>query len=293
MKEGRIIKALSGFFYVQDNKSVVVCKGRGILKKRGITPITGDWVKYSIINEQLKEGVVEEVLPRKNEMLRPPLSNLDQILAVFSVKEPIPNFVLLDRILLRAEMQRYQIGVCFNKIDLEDKETFDGILSGYEKIGYPVFFISAKSGDGIASLRNFLAGNTTALAGASGVGKSSLINKLYPSFELKTGKISEKIQRGKHTTRFTELLWADEDTWIADTPGFSTLNASDLKYEEVKRYFKEFLALESSCRFLSCLHLKEPGCSIKKAVSDGEIMEHRYKNYQNIVEEIKSDRRYC
>lgn len=292
MKKGRIIKALSGFFYVQSDQSVITCKGRGTLKKTGIIPVTGDWVKYTVVDELAKEGVIEQVLPRTNEMLRPPLANLDQLMAVFSIKNPVPNLVLLDRILLRAEAQRFHASICFNKTDLVDEKEIGEHLSGYRKIGYPVFFVSTKSGEGMAELKEFLQGRTTALAGASGVGKSTIINSIYPEFQLKTGEISHKIQRGKHTTRYTELLSTEPDTWIADTPGFSTLKASDFDMEEIRFYFREFLHLQDDCRFHSCLHLKEPGCSVKEAVYNGYIMQHRYENYKKIIEEIQSNRRY-
>jgi len=292
MEKGRIIKALSGFFYVQWNDSIVTCKGRGTLKKTGVIPVAGDWVLFSLVDESIDEGMIEEILPRQNEMLRPPLSNLDQLLAVFAVKDPIPNLVLLDRILLRAEMQYFSSGICFNKTDLLVEEKILQLLEGYQQIGYPVFFVSAKTGEGIEGLRAFLRGKTTALAGASGVGKSTVINALYPDFQLKTGELSRKIQRGKHTTRYTELLPAEENTWIADTPGFSTLKASDLEAEEVRFYFRDFLPFQEDCRFQSCLHLKEPGCRVKKALKEGHIMQHRYENYEKIIDEIQTNRRY-
>lgn len=292
MKKGRIIKALSGFFYVLWKDRMITCKGRGTLKKTGAVPIAGDWVEFSLVSESPDEGLIEAILPRQNEMLRPPLANLDQLLAVFAVKDPIPNLVLLDRILLRAEMQGLSSGICFNKTDLMVSEEGLKLLEGYGQIGYRVFFLSAKTGDGIESLREFLKDKSTALAGASGVGKSTVINALYPNFQLKTGALSRKIQRGKHTTRYTELHAAGENTWIADTPGFSTLKASDLETEEVRFFFREFMPLQENCRFQSCLHLKEPGCRVKEELKEGRIMQHRYENYKKIIDEIQTNRRY-
>lgn len=292
MDKGRIVKAISGFFYVQSAYGVISCKGRGILKKEEQVPLVGDEVLFSLVDEALMEGMLEKILPRNNELIRPPIANVDQLLIVISHSHPTPNYVLLDRILVMAESQHLKALLCFNKTDLALDGLNRSLCAAYEKMGYKVMNTSAESGEGLEILQQELNHRTTALAGSSGVGKSTLINSMYPHFSLETGSISEKIQRGRHTTRHSELYQINNTTWIMDTPGFSTLSVDYLEDEEVRDYFRDFVSVQSECRFLSCLHLQEPGCGVKKAVKNEQIHSNRYQNYVKIIQEIRKNRRY-
>jgi len=292
MEKGRIVKAISGFFYVQSGEKVFSCKGRGILKKNELTPLVGDLVFFSITNKEQNEGILEDLIPRNSELVRPPVANVDQLLIVFSYTQPTPNYVLLDRILVTAESQHLQSIICFNKTDLLAKEIDSSLMEAYKEMGYVVIETSAITSDGLESLKRALEGRTTALAGSSGVGKSTLINSMFPQFSLETGVISKRIQRGKHTTRHSELHQINDDTWIMDTPGFSSLSITGMDDSELRDYFKDFTEIQLSCRFKTCLHLEEPGCAVKKAVQDGFIHVNRYQNYVNLLGEIRKNRRY-
>ncbi len=292
MEKGRIIKAISGFFYVQSGEKIFSCKGRGILKMNDQTPLVGDLVFFSISNEERQEGMLEKLISRSSELVRPPVANVDQLLIVFSYKQPTPNYVLLDRILVTAESQQLQSIICFNKMDLLTNEIDSSLMESYREMGYLVVKTSTITGEGLDSLKRALKGRTTALAGSSGVGKSTLINSMFPQFSLETGAISKKIQRGKHTTRHSELHRIDSETWLMDTPGFSTLTITGLDDSELRDYFKDFATAQLSCRFKTCLHLEEPNCAVKKAVQDGYIHLNRYQNYVKLLEEIRKNRRY-
>ncbi len=292
MEKGRIVKAISGFFYVQSEEEVFSCKGRGILKKNEQTPLVGDLVFFSITDQEQREGILEELVPRNSELTRPPVANVDQLLIVFSYTQPTPNYVLLDRILVTAESQHLQSIICFNKTDLLVKIMGSSLMEAYKEMGYTVIETSAITSKGLESLKRALEGRTTALAGSSGVGKSTLINSMFPQFTLETGVISKKIQRGKHTTRHSELHQINSDTWIMDTPGFSSLSITDIDDSELRDYFKDFSVAQLSCRFKTCLHLEEPNCAVKRAVKEGVIHLNRYQNYVNLLDEIRKNRRY-
>lgn len=292
MEKGRIVKAISGFFYVQSGEEVFSCKGRGILKKNELTPLVGDLVFFSITDKEQNEGILEDLIPRNSELVRPPVANVDQLLIVFSYTQPTPNYVLLDRILVTAESQHLQSIICFNKTDLLVKDIDSSLMEAYKEMGYVVIETSAITSEGLISLKRALEGRTTALAGSSGVGKSTLINSMFPQFTLETGTISKKIQRGKHTTRHSELHQINGETWIMDTPGFSTLSITDIDDSELRDYFKDFAVAQLSCRFKTCLHLEEPDCAVKRAVKNGVIHRNRYHNYVNLLEEIRKNRRY-
>ena len=292
METGRIVKAISEFFYVQSNHGIVSCKGRGILKKREKTPLVGDQVTFTLTDPDFMEGMLESILPRKNELIRPPVANVDQVLIVFSFTRPAPNYVLLDRILMMAESQFLNAIICFNKLDLADEKSDRSITEAYARMGYPYYETSTKTGEGLEKLKGAIANKTTALAGVSGVGKSTLINSMFPHFSLITGSISEKIQRGKHTTRHSELYHVTDDTWLMDTPGFSILSVDYLAENEVRDCFRDIAEEQHKCRFNTCLHLEEPGCAVKSAVSGGIIHQNRYKNYVGVINEIRQNRRY-
>ena len=249
--QGRIIKGIAGFYYVYDVVESVVyeCKAKGIFRKEKIKPLVGDLVEYEVLDAQEKTGNIIRILPRKNELIRPAVANIDQALVVFAVKKPDPHFNLLDRFLVMMERQEIPVIICFNKKDMADKPELEALEKTYEACGYQVIFASAKEGENIQKIKAVLKGKTTTVAGPSGVGKSSLINCLQENINMETGSISKKIERGKHTTRHSELIPIDEDSYIMDTPGFSSLYTNDFEKEELKYYFPEFEEYQNGCRF--------------------------------------------
>ncbi|RBP41111.1 ribosome small subunit-dependent GTPase A [Garciella nitratireducens] len=287
MKKGIIVKGIGGFYYVSTfDSKIIECKLRGKFRKNNIIPMVGDHVIINI--NDLGQGIIEDILPRKNCLIRPPVSNLDQVVIVFAIRDPNPNFQLLDRFLIQGERQKLSIIICFNKIELENNsEKKEEIKKIYTKAGYPVVFTSVKENIGIKNLRKYLEGKVTVFAGSSGVGKSSLLNMLNYQYYLKTGSISKKIGRGKHTTRHVELLPYKNHGFVVDTPGFSTLSMQNIKKEELMNYFPEFHPYIGQCKFNSCLHLKEPKCALRNALFRGEIPPSRYDNYVYFLEEIE------
>lgn len=271
---------------------VYQCKAKGVFRNRGVKPLVGDDVEFSILDEKDQEGNIDAILPRKNELIRPAAANVDQAMVVFTLSHPAPNFNLLDRFLVMMERQNMPVILCFNKADQEQGQDGWDFMGSYRKAGYQVLSISALEKDGVEEVRRLLAGKTTVLAGPSGVGKSTLTNALYPQAEMETGEISKKIQRGRHTTRHSELFWIGEDTYMMDTPGFSSLYVEDLEPEELKNYFPEFAPFEDQCRFLGCVHVGERECGVKEAVEAGKIAGSRYDNYLLMYQELKNKRRY-
>ena len=271
---------------------VYQCKAKGVFRNRGVKPLVGDDVEFSILDEKDQEGNIDAILPRKNELIRPAAANVDQAMVVFALSHPAPNFNLLDRFLVMMERQNMPVILCFNKADQEQGQDGWDFMGSYRKAGYQVLSISALEKDGVEEVRRLLAGKTTVLAGPSGVGKSTLTNALYPQAEMETGEISKKIQRGRHTTRHSELFWIGEDTYMMDTPGFSSLDVEDLEPEELKNYFPEFAPFEDQCRFLGCVHVGERECGVKEAVEAGKIAGSRYDNYLLMYQELKNKRRY-
>lgn len=292
--KGKIIKGIAGFYYVHDgHERLYACKAKGIFRKRGIKPLVGDNVEFTILDETEQEGNIDEILPRRNQLVRPASANVDQALVVFAVVEPAPNLNLLDRFLVMMEMQQIPVLVCFNKMDLDKEQHCLRYQEIYKNSGCQVHFSSTYSGQGIEEIRKRLQGKTTILAGPSGVGKSSLTNLLQPLAEMETGEISKKIQRGKHTTRHAELFYVEEDTYLMDTPGFSSLYLENLEAETLKYFFSEFSDYASGCRFgEDCVHVREPRCGVKEAVREGKISQSRYDNYQLLYQELKGKRRY-
>ena len=256
---GKIIKGIAGFYYVHtEEKGIYECKARGIFRNQQIKPLVGDNVLITILDEQEKEGNITEILPRRNELLRPAVANIDQALVFFAIVKPEPDFRLLDRFLIRMEQQ----------------------------------FVSAQRKEGLEELRRLLTGRTTALAGPSGVGKSTMINALAPEAGMETGSISRKIERGRHTTRHSEIIALGENTYLMDTPGFTSLRISEIEKEELSGYYPEFERHEPYCRFGGCAHINEPGCGVKAAVEQGQISQVRYENYKALYQELKDIRRY-
>ena len=289
---GKIVKGIAGFYYVHDKSSrIYECRAKGIFRNRKIKPLVGDDVEFTILNEEQSEGTIDAILPRKNELIRPASANVDQALVVFAITHPEPNLNLLDRFLVMMGVQDVPVIICFNKIDLCGEELMESYRSIYETAGYQVVFISTYEKSGMTELQELLKGKTTVLAGPSGVGKSSLTNFLLPEAGMETGGISEKIQRGRHTTRHSQLFCVEEQTYLMDTPGFSSLYL-DMKPQELKYYFGEFAPYEDECKFLGCVHIGEKVCGVKDAVNNGALSKSRYENYLLIYEELKEkDRR--
>jgi ribosome biogenesis GTPase len=293
MDKGIIIKGIGGFYYVQRiNSDIVECKARGIFRKDKITPMVGDEVLITIIDDG--QGIIEDILPRKNQLIRPPVTNIDQAIIVFSLLNPNPNFQLIDRFLVQGEKQNLSLIICINKIDIVSniKSKEEEIQDMYKNTGYPIIFTSVKENIGIEDLTKNLENHITVFAGPSGVGKSSLLNKINTDYNLETGIISSKISRGRHTTRHVELLSYGINGHVVDTPGFSSLSMDNIKEEELMYFFPEFNKYIGKCKFNSCIHIHEPNCAIIDALHEGKIKESRYKNYNYFMTEIKNNREY-
>jgi len=292
MINGKIIKGIGGFYYVDTENGLYECRARGIFRKNKITPLVGDRVGISVVDEENKKGVVEEIEERDTELVRPPIANVDKALIVFAIKNPSPNLSLLDRFIVLAEKENLEIVIVFTKVDLDtDGELLEELKNIYEVSGYKVIPVSNKLKLNIDKIKEELKENTVVFAGPSGVGKSSLLNEVDKNFELKTGEVSDKIKRGKHTTRHAELLKLECGGMVADTPGFSSLTLDDIEESELKEYFIEF-DNHDDCRFGSrCIHENEPSCSVKEAVENGEISKIRYDSYIQLLNEIRSGKR--
>lgn len=288
MKEGRIIKALSGFYYVKTDEEIYACKGRGVFRKRKINPLVGDFVKFEMTDEQ--EGYITEIKPRVNELIRSLISNVDQAVIVTSAKMPDFSPLLLDRFLVLIESNFIKPIIFITKMDLPSKEEqtmINQYKENYEEIGYSVELLVSKDSSDLTYLNHYFEHNVTVIAGQSGVGKSSIINALNPELLIKTDEISISLGRGKHTTRYIELVEVSNGL-VADTPGFSALDFDNIEIEELADYFPEMEKRKSQCRFRGCLHLKEPNCAIKNSVRSGEIAQYRYDNYESFSKEIQS-----
>ena len=307
MKQGKIIKGIGGFYYVHTGESgVYECRAKGIFRRQNMKPMVGDMVRMEVISESEKTGNVADILPRKNALIRPAVANVDQAVVIFAAASPQPNLNLLDRFLVMMEQQEVPSVIAFNKADLAAVGQLETLEEAYRTTGYPVFFLSAQTGRGVEELQKQLAGKTSTLAGPSGVGKSTLINLLAPEAGMETGEISEKIQRGRHTTRHSELIALDKSTYLFDTPGFSSLsvdygNATGqqagngvlcVEKENLADFFPEFSARSPYCRFAGCSHTSEPGCAVRGALACGEISKSRYENYLQIYGELKNKKKY-
>ena len=291
MIEGRIIKGIGGFYYIETEKGLYECRARGIFRKNKITPLVGDFVKISVVDEDNKKGVVEEIQERKTELVRPPIANVNKALIVFAVKNPTPHLSLLDRFIVLAERENLEIVIILTKIDLDDDNTFEKIKNIYEPCGYKVIGVSNLENKNIDKVKEELKDNTVVFAGPSGVGNSSLLNQIDSNFQLKTGDVSDKIKRGKHTTRHAELFELKFGGMVADTPGFSSLTLDDIEDIDLKDYFIEFEDYDD-CKFGSrCIHQNEPNCAVKEAVENGEIPKERYESYIQLLNEIRQGKR--
>lgn len=291
--QGKIIKGIAGFYYVHVvHSGIYECKAKGIFRNKKIKPLVGDNVEVDIIDEEKRIGNIVEIAERTNELIRPAVANIDQSLVVFAVMRPDPNINLLDRFLVMMERQDVPVIICFNKVDLVPEEELIELRDTYVNAGYHVIFTSTLNGNGVEDVKRILIGKTTAFAGPSGVGKSSMLNAIIPDANSETGGISEKIGRGKNTTRHTEIFNLEDETYIMDTPGFTSLYTNDFEKEELKWYFPEFREYEGKCRFNGCIHENEPDCAVKNALEEGKISESRYKNYLQMLDEIKNRKKY-
>lgn len=293
--QGKIVKGIAGFYYVHVvGFGIYECRARGIFRKENKKPLVGDNVEIEILDDKDMEGNLVKILPRKNELIRPAVANVDQALVVFAAAKPDPHFNLLDRFLVMMEAKGIRTVLCFNKEDIAGESRITELKEIYENCGCRVIFTSALKKQNIEEVKDVLQGSTTVVAGPSGVGKSSLINLLQNGVKMETGEISRKIERGRHTTRHSELITLNEDSYIMDTPGFSSLYVNDFEKEELKYYFPEFTPYNDQCRFHGCDHVHEPGCAVKEAVDQGKIHEIRYRDYLEMYQEQqeKEKRRY-
>lgn len=291
--QGKIIKGIAGFYYVHvAGSGIYECKAKGIFRKENKKPLVGDNVEIDVLDKKDMEGSLVRILPRKNELIRPAVANVDQALVVFAAAKPDPHLNLLDRFLVMMERKEIPAVLCFNKKDIADGPRIADLEDIYRGCGCRIIFTSAEKKENIRQLKEILEGKTTTVAGPSGVGKSSLINLLQSEIQMETGSISEKIARGRHTTRHSEFIAIDENSYIMDTPGFSSLYTNDFEKEELKHYFPEFFPYEGQCRYNGCDHVHEPDCAVKAAVDAGEIHRARYDSYLDMYEELKEKRRY-
>jgi len=262
------------------------CKAKGSFRKQGIKPLVGDDVIVQILDEETALGNMEEILPRKNSLIRPAVANVDQAMVIFAMADPMPNLNLLDRFLVMMECQNVETVICFSKQDIVDAEEEKRLCHVYEQCANQVIAFSNMDNTGIDEIKECLVGKTTVLAGPSGVGKSSLVNQIFPEADSQVGNISEKIGRGKHTTRHSELFHIGKQSFIMDTPGFSSLQVPNVPKEELHQYFTEFMPYEGQCKYLGCSHIHEPGCIVKEKLEKGEICRGRYDNYIQMYNEL-------
>lgn len=282
---GLIIKGIGGFYYVESGGRLFTCKARGIFRKKGITPLAGDRVEFTLAEDE--NGTIDEILPRKNLLVRPPVANLDKLFIVASAQDPAPNTLIIDKTIAAAEIKGIEPVLIVTKTDFGNWEYLRDI---YSTVGIKALYVSAVKSDGIESVRQLLRASVSAFTGNSGAGKSTLLNALFPELYLETGEISKKLGRGRHTTRHVELFKTEGDGYVADTPGFSTMDME--RYEladkdEIILGFREFEPFVQNCKFSSCSHTGEKGCAVKKAADDGEISRSRLESYISMYNEVK------
>lgn len=289
---GRIIKGISGFYYVHDGEErLFECRARGVFRNRNLKPLVGDLAVIDVIDEENLKGNLVEILPREKELFRPAVANVDQAVMIFAVRDPDPNYILLDKFLITMNNLGLPVILCFNKIDVARDGQIDKLRSTYED-SCKVCFISIKEKQGLHDFYKLLEGKTSVLAGPSGSGKSSFLNYFCPEASMETGSISKKLGRGRHTTRHAELFAAGKNTYICDTPGFTSLELRGIEAEQLRFHYPEFEAYEGSCRFQGCVHVAEPGCSVKAKVKEGMIAKDRYDSYCYIYKELAQIKKY-
>ncbi len=286
MAEGIILKALSGFYYVDDGQTITSCRARGKFRHEKLTPLVGDRVRFTHLEEG--KGALDEILPRKNEFVRPAVANIDQLVIIASQATPVTDPFLIDRVVSIAEGRDCDSIICINKCDLEPG---DELAKIYQQAGFTTLKVSAETGEGIEQLRQMISGKISAFTGNSGVGKSSILNALEPGIALKTGDVSEKLGRGRHTTRHVELFRLSCGAVVADTPGFSSFDTDKMELrrkEELQYTFREFRPYLDKCQFQNCAHIKEKGCVVREAVKSGAIPTSRHQSYIRLYEQAKA-----
>ena len=283
-RTGRILRSLSGFYDVQTSEGLVTCRGRGVLRKKGDSPLTGDLVEITVENNK---GMVERILPRKNRFIRPAVANVDALVVFAANVNPVTEPFLIDRVAAIAGDQEVPVYICINKCDLDPAVD---LVKIYEQAGFQVIRASAETGEGVEQLRSLITGKLTAFTGNTGVGKSSMLNALCPQLSLATGEVSEKLGRGRHTTRHVELYCLDPETYVADTPGFSSFDTEQMDVllkENLQYTFPDFASCLGQCQFHDCSHRKEPGCAVRQAVESGRIGKTRYESYLRLYEKAE------
>ena len=292
MPSGIIIKGIGGFYYVKTDDGVIECKARGVFRKEEITPLPGDRVSITILDPDKKKGSIDSISPRDSQLIRPAVANVNQVAVVAAVKSPQPDFLLLDKLLLTSAMKNINVFICINKIDLDEEGSGERIIEAYGKAGYRVILLSSKIKIGFDSLKEALKDNVTVFAGQSGVGKSTILNGIMNAWVMQTGDISERIERGKHTTRHAELVELEFGGYVVDTPGFSSFELADVKYNELELYYPEFESHLNKCKFTGCSHISEPGCCVKEAFENGLIDMGRYDRYKHLYNSLKDIKQY-
>ncbi len=290
---GKIVKGISGFYYIHVvGSGIYECKAKGIFRKQGIKPLVGDDVDIDVLDEEGKVGNITRLHPRRNSLIRPAVANVDQALIIFAAHAPEPNFNLLDRFLVAMEEWDIPTHICFNKADLLDENEREKLEDVFVGTPYQLHFIQANSSLSQEEILGLLQGKTTTVAGPSGVGKSTLINALQEHTVMETGGLSAKIARGKHTTRHSELIPIGGDTFIMDTPGFSSFFLPEIEADQLRHYYPEFTLPAEACRFKGCVHLSEPDCGVKAALEAGQVSAQRYHNYTQLYEELANRKKY-
>lgn len=295
--QGLILKGIGGFYYVKTEEGIVEAKGRGIFKKDSNKLAVGDMVELELLDEEPEtegiklKGVINDILPRKNSFIRPPIVNVDTFVITFAVKDPEPNFVLIDKFLIMAEMNNVETIIVMNKCDLADEDILKEYRSIYDKV-YKVIEVSSVNNQGLDELKKAISGKRASFAGPSGVGKSTIINSLIPDAEMETGNVSEKTKRGKHTTRHVEIFEAEGGGLVFDTPGFTSFEIMEADESNLQDFYPEIEKYKGKCYYDNCKHLKEPDCMVKAMVKAGEINRKRYESYKFILDEIKNSKKY-
>jgi len=289
LPSGTITKGIGGFYYVASGNELYECKARGVFRKNDIIPLVGDKVEFSIIDPVQKKGFIESIEKRSTQLVRPAVANIDQLVAVIAARSPDPDLMLLDKLLVTAKKIGIKASVCINKTDLDERNKRNFYIDIYKSAGYRVLETSSKDKTGFEELKAELIGHITVFAGQSGVGKSTILNVIMDTMVMKTGTLSEKIERGKHTTRHAELIRLNDGGYIVDTPGFSSFELSSIDCKELQYLFPEFEKYIDGCRFTGCSHIKEPGCKVKEAVEAGDISKSRYGNYIELYTALKDE----
>jgi ribosome biogenesis GTPase len=292
MIEGIITKGVGGNYYVDIGSKIIECRARGLFRLKNIKPLVGDKVLIRITEEDEDMGYIEEIKERTSEIKRPPVANAQQLVIIFSVKNPEPSFILLDKLLIAAKSNNLNPVICINKSDLANEEEKENILNIFKNTGYKIIFTSKYDEDSLQNLKDILKDRLNVFSGPSGVGKSSLMNAIEPGFYLETGEISDKLKRGRHTTRHAEIFKLGFGGYAVDTPGFSSFELEGVDEYSLKSYYPEIVKYDDGCKFLDCLHYKEPGCVIKEAVNSDLISRVRYNNYIKLLEQIKESKPY-